>query len=257
MVNGMANYSVFSTFDLKYAYHQVEISPEDRIYTTFAANGSLYEFKSNSMSVTNGVLKFQRAVDKVVEVEDLEGTFPCKDNVTVCGINQKDHDENVSRFSDAAKKYNLTLNESKPVSSATSIKILGYCVSHSFIKPDTYQLQALMELPPPSSSKCLQRTIGLFAYYVKRIQKFSDKIKPLSDCKVFPIEGEALRALEDLKKELGEVALQNIDEDKSFIVKCDASEVSISVTLNQISRPVAFMSRKFEMRELYYLSVKK
>ena len=83
MVNRMANYSVFSTFDLKYAYHQVEISPEDRIYTAFAANGSLYEFKTNSMSVTNGVLKFQRAVDKVAEVEDLEGTFPYKDNVTV------------------------------------------------------------------------------------------------------------------------------------------------------------------------------
>ena len=130
-------------------------------------------------------------------------------------------------------------------------------MSHSFIKPDTYQLQALLELPPPLSSKCLQRTIGLFAYYGKRIQKFSDKIKPLSDCKVFPIEREALRAFENLKEELGEVALQNIDEDKSFIVKCDASEVSISVTLNQISRPVAFMSRKFEMRELYYSSVKK
>ena len=121
MVNRMANYSVFSTFDLKHAYHQVEISPKDRIYITFGANGSLYEFKSNSMSVTNGVLKFQCAVDKVVEVEGLEGTFPYKDNVTVCGINQNDHDEDVSRSSDAAKKYNLTLNESQPVSSATSL----------------------------------------------------------------------------------------------------------------------------------------
>ena len=67
------------------------------------------------MGVTNGVLKFQRAVDKVVEVEDLEGTFPYMGNVTDCGINQKDHDENVARFRDAAKKHNLTLNESKTV----------------------------------------------------------------------------------------------------------------------------------------------
>ena len=35
--------------------------------------------------------------------------------------------------------------------------------------------------------------------------------KPLSDCKVFPIEGETLTAFENLKKELGEVVLQNID----------------------------------------------
>ena len=64
-----------------------------------------------------------------------------------------------------------------------------------------------MELPPPSSPKSLQCTIGLFAYYSKWIHKFSYKIKPLSDCKVFPTEGEALPAFENLEKELGEVAL--------------------------------------------------
>ena len=132
------------------------------------------------------------------------------DNVTVCGINQKDHDENVARFRDTAKKYNLTLNESKTVSSITAINILGYCVSHSLIKPDPHQLQALMELPPPSSPKSLQCTIGLFAYYSKWILKFSYKIKPLSDCKVFPTEGEVLPAFENLEKEIGEVALHRV-----------------------------------------------
>ena len=44
MINQMAEYSVFCTFDLKSAYHQVEISPDDRIYTAFEANGRLYEF---------------------------------------------------------------------------------------------------------------------------------------------------------------------------------------------------------------------
>ena len=195
------------------------------------------------MGVTNGVLKFQRAADRVVEVEGLEGTFPYMGNVTVCGINQKDHDENVARFRDAAKKYNLTLNESKTVSSTTAIKILGYCVSYSLIKPDPDQLQALMELPLLSSCKSLQRIIGLFAYSSKWMLKFSEKIKPLSDCKEFPIEG-ALTAFENLKKELGEVALQNIDEDNPFVVKCDISEV-------------AFMSREFEMHELHYSSVEK
>ena len=67
-----------------------------------------------------------------------------------------------------------------------------------------------MELPPPSSPKSLQCTIGLFAYYSKWIHKFSYKIKPLSDCKVFPTEGEALPAFENLEKELGEVALHRV-----------------------------------------------
>ena len=134
MINRIAKYSAFATFNLNSAYYQVEISPEDRIYTAFEAYRRLYEFKHISTGVTNGVPKFQHAIDKVVKVEDLEGTFPYMDNVMVCGINQKDHDENVARFRDTAKKYNLTLNESKTVSSITAINILGYCVSHSLIK---------------------------------------------------------------------------------------------------------------------------
>ena len=98
MVKPIADYSVFSILDLKAAYHQVEISPEDRIYITFEANGRLYEFKCIPMGVSNGVPKFQRAVDKVGEVEGFEGIFSYMDDVTVCGTNHKDHDKNVTRF---------------------------------------------------------------------------------------------------------------------------------------------------------------
>ena len=257
MINQMAEYSVFSAFDLKSAYHQVEISPDNRIYTAFEANGRLYEFKRIPMGVTNGVPKFQCAVDKVVETENLKGAFPYMDNVTICGVNQEDHDKNVFRFREVAEKYNLTLNEKKTVLSVPEINILGHGVSHKLIKPDPNRLQALTDLPPPLSPKSLQQTIGIFSYYSKWIHKFSDKIKPLSDCKIFPIEGQALAAFETLKSELGNVALCNIDEDKPFIVECEASDVAISTTLNQEGRPVAFMSRKFQTHEIHYPSVEK
>ena len=42
LVNKIAQYSHFSTLDLKSAYHQVEISIEDRPYTAFKANEKLY-----------------------------------------------------------------------------------------------------------------------------------------------------------------------------------------------------------------------
>ena len=45
------------------------------------------------------------------------------------------------------------------------------------------------------------------------------------------------------KKELEVASLNPIDEAMTFAVECDASESTISVTLNQAGRPVAFMSR--------------
>ena len=43
MVNELAKYSVFSTFDLRSAYHQIKIIESERKYTAFEANGKLYE----------------------------------------------------------------------------------------------------------------------------------------------------------------------------------------------------------------------
>ena len=42
MTNQIAQYRVFSTIDLKSAYHQVSLCEEDKKFTAFEANGCLY-----------------------------------------------------------------------------------------------------------------------------------------------------------------------------------------------------------------------
>ena len=44
MVNNLAKYKFYSTFDLRSAYHQIPIRYEDRLYTAFEANGKLFQF---------------------------------------------------------------------------------------------------------------------------------------------------------------------------------------------------------------------
>ena len=48
------------------------------------------------------------------------------DNVTVCGIDQADHDAQVEKWLAACKKYNINLNNKKSILSAHLITILGY-----------------------------------------------------------------------------------------------------------------------------------
>ena len=59
---------------------------------------------------------------------------------------------------------------------------------------DPERLQALEQLPPPTSVNSLRRTLGLFAYYPKWIPSFSDKVCPLINVKSFPVGEEALKA---------------------------------------------------------------
>ena len=47
--------------------------------------------------LTNGVAVFQREMDKVVEEDKLNGTFPYLDNVYICGNDQAEHDYNLEQ----------------------------------------------------------------------------------------------------------------------------------------------------------------
>ncbi|XP_068204742.1 uncharacterized protein [Palaemon carinicauda] len=178
MVHDLAKYKVFSTFDLKSAYHQISIKESEMKYTAFEAAGKLFQFCRIPFGVTNGVAAFQRAMDKLVEDEKLKDTFPCLDNITVGGASQAEHDESVQKFLEVVRKRNLTLNEVKSVISVLTINVLGYCAGNNVIKPDPDRLRPLHKLPPPTNMGSLRRAQGLFAYYAKWIPGFSDMIHP-------------------------------------------------------------------------------
>ena len=66
---------MFSTFDLKSAYHKISRIESDRKYAAFEANGKLYEFTRISLNVKNGVVEFQRKMREFTEEENLNGAF--------------------------------------------------------------------------------------------------------------------------------------------------------------------------------------
>ena len=263
MVNDLAAYKVYSTFDLKSAYHQVPMKESDRKYTGFEANGRLYQVCRIPFGVTNEVAVFQRAMDKMVDEEGLKETFPYLDNITIAGRNQQEHDGNVKKFHEAIQRRSLTLNETKSEESKASINILGYCVGDGVIKPDQERLRPLQDYPPPTNVGSLRRVVSMFAYCVKWIPHFSDKIQPFVNAITFQLDESSLSALSPLSAlsaiclELERATLQSIVESQPFVVECDASEVCVSATLNQCGRPVAFMSRTLQGSELHYPPVEK
>lgn len=256
-INEISKNSVFSTIDLKEAYYQIPILEKERIYTAFEANNGLYQFTVLPNGVNNGVPCFQRSIEEFVRRHGLNKTFPYLDNVTVCGMNQEEHDKNYNALLAACKKDNVQLNHSKTVFSVPQICVLGYQVSHSKIQPDPARLQPLKDIPPPENMKLQKKTIGLFAYYSKWINDFSTKIKPLSSNTVFPLSGPALTAFNNLKTDIEDSVVATIDEDKPFLVETDASNVAIAATLNQEGRPVAFFSRSLSPTEVKYPSIEK
>jgi len=246
IVNDAAKYQWFTKFDLKSAYHQIELDKKDRPYTAFECfdeHGSrrLYQFTRLPFGVTNAVPLFQKSMTNVVKEDKLTGTLPYLDDVVIGGKTESEHDLNVKRFLNSCEKRGITLNE-KTVNKVKRIQLLGYLIENGKIAPDPERMIPLREMPLPSTPKELQRVVGLFAYYAKWIVDFSSKIRPLAETK-FPVSQLAAESFEALKKELERVSLASIDEEERFQVETDASDVAVSATLNQRGRPVAFFSR--------------
>ena len=248
--NRVAQYQVFSSIDLKYAYHQIPPKDEDKPLTAFEADGGLYQFKRLPFGVTNGVSCFQRCMNDFISKNNLCGTFAYLDNVFVCGKDASEHDHHLKLFLDAAKQQNWTFNESKCEFGTAKLKILGSVIENGQIFPDPDRLKPLRELPLPVDAKAMKRTVGLFSYYSKWIPQFSDKIAPLLQAKNFPVEEEVRIAFEELKNIVASSVVQSVDDSLPFELECDASDLALAGVLNQNGRPVAFFSRMLHGSEL-------
>ena len=257
IINEVSQYKWFSTLDLRSAYHQVLLLPEEKKYTAFEADGRLYQFKRVPFGLKNAVPCFQRIVNEIISKFECKGTFAYLDDITICGHTREEHDDNLKVFLKAAEECNLTLNEDKCVYAVNSVKLLGYQISDGILQPDTDRVAPMLELPAPTNSKELQRIVGMFSYYARWLPKFSDKIKPLINAVEFPLSNEAEQALKLLKNDLAAAALHVIDEHLLFVIETDASDNAVSATLNQENCPVAFYSRMLNKSEKCHSSIEK
>ena len=257
MIEKISRYETFSSIDLKSAYHQIPLRKEEQKYTAFEASGRLFEFTRIPFGVTNGVACFQKIINDIIDVEKLQDTFAYVDDITVCGNDIEEHNRNLARFQEAAKKYGLTINTEKSSFCSNRIAILGHVIENKTIRPDPERMWSLLEIPPPSDAKSLKRVLGLLSHYSKWIPAFSEKARPLINNDEFPLDERAVESFDQLIHEISQATLYAIQDDVPFVVETDASNEAIAASLSQEGRPVAFFTRSLNSTEKMHSSIEK
>ena len=127
LLETVSKFCVFSTFDLRSAYHQIAIQDSDKPYTAFEANGSLYQFCRLPFGLTNSVACFQRLMNDFIKDNELVDTFAYLDNILVCGMDTALHDHNLERFLKEASRCGFTFNEEKCETKKATIDFGIHC----------------------------------------------------------------------------------------------------------------------------------
>ena len=113
IVNEIAKWKRISTLDLKSAYHQIKILSKDCHYTAFQSGLEPYQWKVTPFGLTNAVPAFQHVMNEFIDCYKVKGVNVYLDNITVGGMDQASHDENLNALKEAAKEENFTFNENK------------------------------------------------------------------------------------------------------------------------------------------------
>ena len=257
---GIAGAKVFATIDLKRAYNQIPVAPEDVDKTAVTTPFGSFAFLAMPFGLRNAAQTFQRFMDEVVR--GLDFVYVYIDDILVASADEDEHLRHLETLFERLNTYGISINTEKSCFIGEEVDFLGFRVSSDGITPLPNKVQAIKEIPRPSNIKQLLRFLGAVNFYRACIPHAAEIQQPLydltADCRTPTGKfrnkelvwcEEAERAFDDTKKALADaVTLSHPDPQAELALFTDASDHAIGASLNQRVngdwRPLGFFSRK-------------
>ena len=146
---------VFSTLDAKDGFYQVGLDENSSLKTTFWTPFGRYKYRRLPFGINLAPEEFECKLHK--KLNGLPGVTVIRDDILVMchGENEeeakKNHDENIVRLLEQARKANLRLNSNKMNLRKSEVRFMGHFITKDGLKPDPEKVKAVQEMPRPTS----------------------------------------------------------------------------------------------------------
>ncbi|KAL6463363.1 hypothetical protein MHYP_G00277540 [Metynnis hypsauchen] len=257
--------AMFSTLDLKSAYHQLTLHEDSRELTAFITHEGLYQYCRVPYGLCSAPAAFQKMMMQILS--GMKGVQCYLDDVITYGSSEAEHDANLSAVLRKINNAGLKLNADKCQLRQTTLSFLGQKIGPEGLLPDDSHVAAILNAPSPSDPATLRSFLGLSAWYSKFVPNYATVVEPMrallrKDCS-FHWNKTAQAAFEQVKQLIvHSTALVMFDPSKPTIVSTDASDYGIGAVLTQMDsngaeQTVAFASRSLSDVERKYSIVEK
>lgn len=261
----LANSKYYAIFDMFAGYEQIGVEPESRYLTAFVTPDGLYEMNACPYGISTLPGHFSKCMAMVLGDLRWRGALNYLDDVMLHAVTPEKLLVLTSEFFDRCQQWEIKLKLEKCIMGAQEVEYLGYCVGKDGVRPDPKKVEAIRNMPIPTTNKLLVSFLCKLGYHLQFIDNFqmhTKVLRQLLKSKEFLWKEEHTKAFEYLKERLcHSPVLAFFDPKLTTIIAADASDYAIGCVLKQIhldtegnetSRPVAYYSRVLNSAERNY-----
>ena len=253
---------LYSTIDLKGAFHLLRVKEGSEDLTTFVTKYGKYRYRVIPFGLKNAPGHFQSVMNRVLHRHIGNGLWVFIDDIVVYESEPKRHREIVCATLQALMDHDMIANPAKCKFEVDTIDFLGFKFSPQGISMQAGKVDSVLDFPPPKNLRQLQSFLGVTNFYRHFIHHYTHKCKPLLELLKKDVHYEwtpaRQAAFDVLKAEFTkEGFLIHPDRSKQFILTTDASDFALGGVLSQDDgkgevRPVGFYSRSLNSSEINY-----
>jgi transposase InsO family protein len=255
----------FTKIDLRGAFHQIPIHPDDQYLTTFHWGNELWCYNRVVYGIATAPSVLQRIMDAELSKAGLSAFAACFiDDLIVHSDTEEEHLLHVAAVLDMLHACGLRAHPDKSIFFCDAVEYLGFLIGTGFLSPHQAKVEAIQALRSPNTVKQLQAVLGLCNYYRCFLPDFSviahdlyHLTKPSTPWNWTSHHQTIFDQLKDLLCEEGRV-LQHYRRNADTIVYTDWSNYGMGAVLAQVNpdtgreHMVACLSRSLNKHEANY-----
>lgn len=179
VLNWLAGKNVFSTFDLKDGFFQVELEEESKPLTAIRTVLGLLQYRRLPQGMKNSPGTFQRIVNVILGAMKGTDVMAFMDDVSLGTAGEEEHLDKLEALLDKLYASGARLKLSKCKFGSRSVEVLGHRVDKDGLHPSAGHVESIKSLVEPASGDELMRFLGLVNYFSDFVDHFAETAKPL------------------------------------------------------------------------------